>query len=28
LLNVLSNVNSTLKEMTVAISRLESKLEK
>jgi hypothetical protein len=24
----LSNVNSTLKEMTVAISRLESKLEK
>jgi len=28
LLQVLSNVNSTLKEMTVAISRLESKLEK
>lgn len=28
LLNVLGNVNSTLKEMTVAISRLESKLEK
>ena len=28
LLQVLSNVNSTLKEMTVAISRHESKLEK
>ena len=28
LLQVLSNVNSTLKEMTVAIRRLESKLEK
>lgn len=28
LLQVLSNVNNTLKEMTVAISRLESKLEK
>jgi len=28
LLQVLSNVNNTLKEMTVAISRLENKLEK
>ena len=28
LLQVLSNVNTTLKEMTVAISRLENKLEK
>lgn len=28
LLQVLSNVNSTLKEMTVAISRLETKLDK
>lgn len=28
LLGVLSNVNTTLKEMTVAISRLENKLDK
>lgn len=28
LLNVLSNVNSTLQEMTAAISKLESKIEK